>query len=353
MKSLKLDDIDRFPFVDAPTGRAIADGYQTLQDLGAIKLESTGQSNNRLTDIGRSLAKLPLDPRVGRMLLAARDQHCLAEMLIITSALAVQDPRERPMEAREAAQQAHAPFNDKQSEFLSWLKLWQWYHEQVSHKASQRKLVALLKKNYLSAARLREWHDVHGQLAALAGEQGWRVNQTEATYEQIHTALLSGLLGNIGLKSDEAAVYAGVRDIRFWIHPGSSLIRKAGKWIMAAELVQTSKLYARCIAKIEPIWIERVAEHLLHRSWGDPGWDPRRGQVVAQERASLYGVPVYSGRRVHFGPINPELARQTFIREALVARRYLPDSELQALVQGFVQGRGCPMAAFTRRPDEA
>ena len=318
MKSLKLDDIDRFPFVDAPTGRAIADGYQTLQDLGAIELENSQDGNNRLTEIGRSLARLPLDPRVGRMLLAARDQQCLSEMLIIAAALAVQDPRERPMQAREAAQQAHAPFNDKQSEFLSWLKLWQWYHEQVSHKASQRKLVALLKKNYLSASRLREWHDVHSQLMALAGEQGWRVNQAEATYEQIHTALLSGLLGNIGLKSDEATVYSGVRDIRFWIHPGSSLVKKAGKWIMAAELVQTSKLYARCIAKIEPVWIERVAEHLLHRSWGDPSWDPRRGQVVAQERASLYGVPIYSGRRVHFGPINPEQARQTFIREALV-----------------------------------
>ena len=324
MKSLRLDEIEHFPFVDAPSGRAIADGYQTLQELGALENDDTHETTdaavarNRLTAIGKTLAKLPLDPRVGRMLLAARDQQCLHEMLIIASALAVQDPRERPMQSREAAQQAHSLFNDKQSEFLGWIKLWDWYHEQVAHKASQRKLAAQLRKQFLSVPRLREWHDVHGQLAALVGEQGWRVNQTAATYEQVHSALLSGLLGNIGLKSDEAAVYSGVRDIRFWIHPGSNLVRRAGKWVMAAELVQTSKLYARCIAKIEPVWIERVAGHLLQRSWGDPSWDGRRGQVVAHERASLYGLPIYSGRRVHYGKINPQAAREVFIREALV-----------------------------------
>ncbi|WP_227870765.1 ATP-dependent RNA helicase HrpA [Orrella marina] len=318
MKSLRLDDIESFPFVDTPSGRAIADGYQTLQELGALQTDDGRHTRNQLTAIGKTLAKMPLDPRVGRMLLAARDQQCLHEMLIIASALAVQDPRERPTQSREAAQQAHAPFNDKQSEFLGWIKLWNWYHEQVAHKASQRKLAAQMRKQFLSVSRLREWHDVHGQLAALVGEQGWRVNQTEATYEQIHSALLSGLLGNIGLKSDEASVYSGVRDIRFWIHPGSNLVRRAGKWVIAAELVQTSKLYARCIAKIEPVWIERVAGHLLQRSWGDPSWDARRGQVVAHERASLYGLPIYSGRRVHYGKINPEASREVFIREALV-----------------------------------
>ena len=320
MKSLGLDDIDAFPFVDPPTGRAIADGYQTLQELGALtqKTGRDGQMVNHLTAIGRSLAKLPLDPRVGRMLLAARDQQCLSEMLIIASALAVQDPRERPMQARELADQAHAKFADKQSEFLAWLKLWSWYHEQVAHKASQRQLVKLLKQNYLSVPRLREWHDIHGQLAALAGEQGWRINQTEATFEQIHSALLAGLLGQVGLKSDEAGHYQGVRGIRFWIHPGSKLAKRAGKWIMAAELVETSKLYARCIAKIDPVWIERVGGHLLQRSWSDPRWDIRRGQVVAHERAALFGLPVYSGRLVNYGPVDPVLARQTFIREALV-----------------------------------
>jgi len=320
MKSLGLMDIDAFPFVDPPTGRAIADGYQTLQELGALtqKTKPNGEVRNELTAIGRSLAKLPLDPRVGRMLLAARDQQCLHEMLIIASALAVQDPRERPLQGRELADQAHAKFADKQSEFLSWLKLWAWYHEEVAHKGSQRQLVKRLRQNFLSVPRLREWHDIHVQLAALVGEQGWRVNQTEATYEQIHSALLAGLLGQVGLKAEEAGHYQGVRGIRFWIHPGSKLARRAGKWIIASELVETSKLYARCIAKIDPVWIERVGGHLLQRSRSDPRWDARRGQVLAHERASLFGLPIYSGRQVHFGPIDPVQARLTFIREALV-----------------------------------
>ena len=320
MKSLGLMDIDAFPFVDPPTGRAIADGYQTLQELGALtqKTKPNGEVRNELTAIGRSLAKLPLDPRVGRMLLAARDQQCLHEMLIIASALAVQDPRERPLQGRELADQAHAKFADKQSEFLSWLKLWAWYHEEVAHKGSQRQLVKRLRQNFLSVPRLREWHDIHVQLSALVGEQGWRVNQTEATYEQIHAALLAGLLGQVGLKAEEAGHYQGVRGIRFWIHPGSKLARRAGKWIIASELVETSKLYARCIAKIDPVWIERVGGHLLQRSRSDPRWDARRGQVLAHERASLFGLPIYSGRQVHFGPIDPVQARLTFIREALV-----------------------------------
>ncbi len=324
MKSLGLDEIEGFPFVDPPSGRAIADGYQTLQELGALRTLASGQEAptqqavHALTSTGRLLAKMPLDPRVGRILLAARDQQCLREMLVIAAALAVQDPRDRPAQAREAAVQAHAKFAHKQSEFLVWIKLWDWYHEQVAHKASQRKLTALLRQNFLSVNRLREWHDIHGQLAALVGEQGWRVNQTEATYEQVHSALLTGLLGHVGLKSPEGPHYQGVRDIRFWIHPGSKLVKKAGAWILAAELVETSKLYARCVANIEPVWIERMAPHLLTRSWGDPRWDKRRGQVVALEKATLYGLPVYAGRQVHFGAVDPVRARETFIRDALV-----------------------------------
>lgn len=319
MKSLRLDDVDQFPFVDPPTGRAVADGYQTLQELGAIEIGDDGvrTSVNRLTPVGRMLAKLPLDPRVARMLIAAKDLQCLHEMLIIASALAVQDPRERPMQARELADQAHAKFADKRSEFLSWIKLWQWYHEQVAHKASQRKLAKLLQQNFLSVPRLREWHDIHSQLTALVGQQGWRINQTEATYEQIHCALLSGLLGQVGLKTEQAGHYQGVRGIRYWIHPGSKQFKRAGKWIVAAELVETTKLYARCVAQIEPVWIERVGASLLQRSWSDPRWDKRRGQVVAHERAALFGLPIYSGRQVNFGPIDPTLARLTFIREAL------------------------------------
>ncbi|MCD0503742.1 ATP-dependent RNA helicase HrpA [Bordetella petrii] len=329
MKSLKLDDIEQFPFVEAPPGRAIADGYHLLQELGAIELVSDQAEDDAsesprtgasfaLTRTGHELAKLPVDPRIGRMILAAREQQCLAEMLIIASALSVQDPRDRPMAEREAAEAAHAKFADDKSEFMSFLKLWRWYGEQVQHKASQRKLVALLRQNFLSPVRLREWHDVHTQLAALVGEQGWRVNQAEATYEQLHLALLSGLLGNIGFKADEGGHYRGARDIRFHIHPGSRMARKGGRWIMAAELVETTRLYARCVARIEPAWLERVAAHLLRRNWSDPRWEKKAGQVVANERATLYGLVVYAGRRIHYGRINPQHARELFIRQALV-----------------------------------
>lgn len=312
MKALKLEDIETFPFVEAPTGRAIADGYQQLQELGAL------DGVNSLTSTGRSLSKMPVDPRLARMILEAQAQQCLAEMLIITAALSVQDPRDRPMHEREAAENAHAKFRDEKSEFLGYLKLWNWYHEQVAHKGSQRKLVTLLRQNFLSPTRLREWRDVHSQLAALVGEQGWRVNASPATYEQIHLGLLSGLLGNIGLKNEEGGGYLGAREIRFQIHPGSSLVKKAGRWIVAAELVETTRLYARCVARIEPPWLEKTGAHLLRRNWSDARWDRKSGQVVANERATLYGLPVYTGRRVHFGKIDPVQAREIFIRDALV-----------------------------------
>jgi ATP-dependent helicase HrpA len=327
MKSLGLDEIERFPFVEAPPGRAVADGYHLLRELGAIALvkpegedeaDAAGGSAYELTQTGRDLAKLPVDPRIGRMILAAREHQCLAEMLIIASALSVQDPRDRPMAEREAAEAAHAKFNDDKSEFIAFLKLWRWYGEQVQHKHSQRKLVGLLRQNFLSPIRLREWHDVHAQLAALVGEQGWRVNQAEATYEQLHLALLSGLLGNIGCKSDEGGYYQGARDIRFAIHPSSNLVKKAGRWIVAAELVETTRLYARCVARIEPTWLEKVGGHLLRRNWSDPRWEKKAGQVVANERATLYGLTVYHGRRVHYGRIDPRHARALFIRQALV-----------------------------------
>jgi len=312
MKALRLNDIESFPFVDMPSGRAIADGYHLLQELGAI------DDANTLTDTGRELARLPVDPRIARMVLAARDQQCLAEILVIASALSVQDPRDRPMQEREASEAAHAKFADDKSEFLSYLKLWRWYGEQVEHRASQRKLAALLRQNFLSPLRLREWHDVHTQLAALVGEQGWRVNTVAATYEQTHMALLAGLLGNIGLKSEESGAYQGARGIKFHIHPGSRLVKKAGRWVVAAELVETTRLYARCVAGIDPVWLERAGGHLLQRSWSDPRWEKKAGQVVANERATLYGLPVYHGRRVHFGRIDPAQARDIFIREALV-----------------------------------
>ena len=213
---------------------------------------------------------------------------------------------------------AHAKFADDKSEFLSYVKLWRWYEDQVAHKDSQRKLVALLRQNFLSPVRLREWHDVHSQLAALVGEQGWRVNASEATFEQLHMALLAGLLGNIGSKSEEGGVYQGAREIRFHIHPGSRMAKKAGRWIVAGELVETTRLYARCVARIEPIWLERAAAHLIRKQWSDPRWEKKAGQVVANERGTLYGLALYSGRRIHYGRINVQHARELFIRQALV-----------------------------------
>jgi len=312
MKSLGLQDVSRFPFVDAPSGRAIADGHQLLQELGAL------EDDGALSPVGRALARLPVDPRIARMILAAHDEQCLSEVLVIAAALSLQDPRERPQDAREAAQAAQARWRDEQSEFLSYLKLWQWCSQAWDERQSQRKFAEVLRKAYVSPLRVREWRDVYAQLLSLVHAEHWRVNATPATYEQVHRALLAGLLGNLGLKSEEGAGYLGARDIRFHIHPGSDLVRKGGRWLMAAEIVHTARLYARCVARIEPAWIERVGAHLLRRSWSDPRWEKKAGQVVALERATLYGLPVYVGRRVHYGPLNPKLARELFIRHALV-----------------------------------
>lgn len=312
MKSLHLADVETFPFIEPPLGRAIADGYQLLQELGAV------DDNNQLTPIGRQLAKLPLDPRVGRMILAARDNACLTEVLIIAGALSVQDPRDRPMDAQGAADNAHKKFADEKSEFQSYLKIWKWFEDEITHKKSNRQLMDHCRANFLSQLRLREWRDVHSQLLTIVREQGWRLNEAPATNEQLHTALLVGLLGNVGFKSEEEQHYLGARGIKFHIWPGSHLVKKAGKWIMAAELVDTTRLYARCIAQIQPEWLERVGGHLLKKSYGEPRWEKRTAQVSAYERATLYGLVVYSQRRINYGLINPTEAREIFIRDALV-----------------------------------
>jgi ATP-dependent helicase HrpA len=316
MKSLHLTDVETFPFIEAPMGRAIADGYQLLQELGAVDDE------NGLTAIGRQLAKLPLDPRVGRMILAALDYVCLTEVLIIAAALTVQDPRDRPMEAQAAADAAHKKFADDKSEFQSYLKIWKWFEEAIGHKKSNKQLHDHCRASFLSQMRLREWRDVHSQLLTIVREQGWRLNETPATYEQVHSALLTGLLGNIGFKSDEEGHYLGARGIKFHIWPGSNLAKKAGRWVVAAELVDTSRLYARCIAQIQPEWLERVGGHLLKKSYGEPRWEKSSAQVSASERATLYGLVVYSQRKINFGLINPVEAREIFIRDALVGGEF-------------------------------
>ena len=312
MKSLRLTDVETFPFIQPPLGRAIADGYQLLQELGALDEQS------KLTPVGKQLAQLPLDPRIGRMILAAKDNACLSEMLIIASALSVQDPRDRPMDAQEAADNAHKKFHEPRSEFMSFLKIWNWFEDAIEHKKSNRKLQEQCRANFLSHLRLREWRDVHSQLLAIAREHKWRLNEAAATYEQLHTALLAGLLGNVGFRADGAPHYLGARSIKFNIWPGSSLGKKAGKWVVAAELVETARLYARCVAQIQPEWLERVGGHLLKKSYGDPRWEKRSAQVSAFERATLYGMVVYSQRRVDYARFNPEHAREIFIRQALV-----------------------------------
>ncbi len=316
MKSLRLTDVETFPFIEPPLGRAIADGYQLLQELGAV------DDDNQLTPSGRELAKLPLDPRIGRMILAARDNECLSEVLVIAAALSVQDPRERPLEAQQAADQAHKKFADDKSEFLSYLKLWKWFEEAVEHKKTNRQLADNCRANFVSQLRLREWRDVHSQLLTLVREQGWRLNALPATYEQLHVALLTGLLGNIGFKAEDEPHYLGARGIKFHVWPGSHLAKKAGKWVMAAELVETNRLYARSLANIQPEWLERIGGHLLKKSWGDPRWEKRAAQVSAYERATLYGLVVYSQRRINYGAINPQEAREIFIRGALVGGDY-------------------------------
>ncbi len=312
MKSLRLTAVEDFPFIEPPLGRAIADGYQLLQELGAM------DERNNLTAIGQQLARLPLDPRVGRMILAAKDLQSLEETLIIAAALSVQDPRDRPLEAQAAADQAHKQFADEKSEFVSYLKIWRWFNEAIEHKKSNRQLAEACRSLFLNQLRLREWREVHSQLLTIVKEQGWRLNSSVATYEQIHLALLTGLLGNIGYKSDEEAHYLGARGIKFYLWPGSYLNKKAGRWLMAAELVDTSRLYGRCLAQIQPEWLEQVGAHLLKKSYGEPRWEKRQGQVVASERATLYGLVVYSQRKVAYAKINAVEARQIFIREALV-----------------------------------
>ena len=336
MKSLGLGDVRAFPFVEAPPARAIADGYDLLAELNAV------DDDAELTAIGRELARLPLDPRIGRMLLAARDNHALRELLVIAAALSVQDPRERPLEAQQAADQAHRRFADEKSDFVSFVKLWDHVHERFEHKKSNRKLTDDLKAQFISPRRVREWRDVHGQLATIVGELGWRVNTTPATFEQVQLSLLTGLLGNIGFKTLDADYreppYVGARGIKFHVWPGSGLGKKAGRWVMAAELVETSRLFARTIANIEPQWIERVGAHLLRKSWSEPHWEKKAAQVVALERATLYGMTVYQQRRVEFGSRDPAAARTLFIRAALV------DGELDA------DGRSAPpFLAHNRR----
>jgi ATP-dependent helicase HrpA len=319
MAALDLPDVAAFPFLDPPAPRAIADGYQLLQELGAV------DSERRLTALGRDLAQLPVDPRIGRIILAGRDLGCLAEALVIASALAVPDPRERPLEKQQAADQAHLAFRDERSDFLSLVALWQFFADALSQGLSHRRLVERCRSHFVSYLRLVEWRDLRSQLVEQIRELGWRWNDAlpdkidDARYARIHQALLAGLLSNIGTRSETEEHYLGARGIKFFLHPGSGLAKKRPKWVLAAELTETTRLYARCAARIEPEWVEPIAGDLVDKTWFEPHWDRARGEVVANERVALFGLTLVPRRRVSYGAIHPELAREIFIREALVA----------------------------------
>jgi ATP-dependent helicase HrpA len=364
MKSLHLGQVEDFPFLERPSGRAIADGYQLLNELGAV------DDANELTLLGGELSKLPLDPRVGRMLIEARTREALDEALVIASALSVQDVRDRPMEAQQQADAAHVKFDDEKSEFTGYLKLWKWIHDArggshedaagaagagasatrgsssrssnsspraalspapsggvahvASHKRSNRQYEQLLRQNFVNIRRVREWKDIHSQLHTVVAEHKWRLNATPASYEQLHLSMLSGLLGNLGCKLEEgqSGEYLGARSIKFFAHPGAHLTKKPGKWIVASELVETTRLFGRGIAHIEPQWLEQVGGHLLKKQLLDPHWEKKAAEVVALERATLYGIVVYSGRKVNYGRVDLHGAREIFIREALVGKEW-------------------------------
>lgn len=317
MKSLHLTDVSEFPFVQRPLPRAITDGYDLLIELNAVK-----SRGGDLTEVGRALARLPLDARLARMLQAAQEHQALAEVLIIASAISIQDPRERPLDAQDKAAAAHKKFADEKSDFLSLIKLWNWTEDAIANKESNRLLEQKLRQNYISVKRLREWRDVYRQLKEMVKDLGWRINTAPATYEQLHKALLTGLLGNIGMKDMEADYktppYTGARGIKFYPWPGSTLAKKGGKWIMACEIVETTRLFARTLANLEPEWIEKIGEHLIKKSWSDPHWEKKAGNVIAYEKGTLYGLPIYSERKVDFSRKDPKLARELFIRRALV-----------------------------------
>ncbi|MEW5885802.1 MAG: ATP-dependent RNA helicase HrpA [Pseudomonadota bacterium] len=355
MKSLRLGAVEDFPFLEAPSQRAISDGYQLLQELGAL------DPAQQLTALGSELARLPLDPRLGRMILEARERHALDEVLVLASALTVQDVRERPLQAQAQADRAQAPFDDDKSEFVGYLKLWRWLEQARSgkpivgavvegvsagagagarpatqtaragqpgqpglqppaqHKPSQRQYEALLRQHYLNVRRVREWRDIHSQLHTVVAEHGWKLNSAPASSEQLHLSLLAGLLGHVGCKHESEAHYQGARGIRFYPHPGARLSKKPGRWIVCAELVETTRLFGRGIAAIEPQWLEQVGAHLLSKQVLDPRWEKNAARVVASERATLYGLLIYSQRRVDYARVDPAGARALFIRQALVA----------------------------------
>ena len=312
MKLLHFGDITSFPFIDPPDKRLVRDGYRLLEEIGAVDGE------RKVTRIGRQLARLPVDPRIGRMLLEAAHGGCLKELLVIAAALSVQDPRDRPLDRQQTADEAHRLFHHEQSDFLGYVNLWKHLEEQRHH-LTRRKFVRHCRERFLSPTRVQEWHDIHQQLRLQMHEMGYRENEKDAAYEEIHMAILSGLLSHIGFReSGSDRDYKGARGSRFHAFPGSSLFEHQPKWVVAAELVETTRLYGRTLAMVQPQWIESMAGHLVKHSYSEPHWQAKRGQVGGYEKITLYGLTLVARRRINYGPVDPALSREIFIRSALV-----------------------------------
>ncbi len=315
MAALKLGDIGDFGFLDPPDARSIRDGVRLLQELGAF------DSAGALTDVGRRLARLPLDPRIGRMILAAEEENCVREVLVLAAALSIPDPRERPVDKEEAARQKHARFADENSDFVSYLNLWTYLREQRKERSGSA-FRRMCREEYLHYLRIREWQDLVGQLRSIAGDLGIREGDEPADPARVHAALAAGLLSHIGLREDlkgrDSREYSGARNTKFVLAPGSVLTKRPPRWIVVADLVETSRLFGRTAARIDPEAIERVAGHLVSRTYSEPHWNAQRGAVLAFERVTLYGLPLVPRRAVGYGQIDPEVARDLFIRHALV-----------------------------------
>ncbi|MCX0245036.1 ATP-dependent RNA helicase HrpA [Streptomyces drozdowiczii] len=316
MTAAGLGDIEKFPFIDPPDHRNIRDGVQLLQELGALD-PAEKDPKKRLTPLGRKLSQLPVDPRLARMVVEADRNGCVREVMVIAAALSIQDPRERPSDKQTQADQQHARFKDETSDFLAFLNLWRYIREQQKERGSSS-FRRMCKQEYLNFLRIREWQDIYAQLRSVAKQMGIELNEEDAPEQSVHTSLLAGLLSHIGLKDTEKNEYLGARSAKFAIFPGSALFKKQPRFVMSAELVETSRLWARVNAKVEPEWIEPLAQHLLKRTYSEPHWEKDQAAVMAYERVTLYGVPIVAQRKINFGRIDQETSRDLFIRNALV-----------------------------------
>lgn len=316
MTALGLGDIAAFPFVEAPDKRHIQDGVRLLEELGAIQSNESA-THYQLTSLGRQLSQLPVDPRLARMVLEAQKQGCVREAMIIAAGLSIQDPRERPLDKQQAADEKHRRFLDKESDFLAFVNLWNYLSEQQKT-LSANQFRRQCRSDFLNYLRVREWQDIYSQLRQVVKELGIAINSQPANYREVHTALLTGLLSHIGIKDNDKQEFSGARNARFALFPGSGLFKKPPKWTMVAELVETSRLWGRIAARIEPEWIEPVAQHLIKRSYSEPHWERTQGAVIASEKVTLYGLPIVAARKVNYSQIDPALCRELFIRHALV-----------------------------------